>query len=77
MSHCCLLHKLEPIAVAEQYLSIVSQFLSDMRQRVRLDGKFTVCVDVVSGVPQRYFRPVVVYIVHLQALPPHCWVGIK
>ena len=37
------------------FLSIVSEFLSDKRQRVRLDGKVSASVDVVSGVLQVAF----------------------
>ena len=33
-------------------MSILSEFLSDRRQRVRLDNKVSASVDVVSGVPQ-------------------------
>ena len=37
--HCDLLYKLRSIGVGVQFLFIVSEFLSDRRQRVRLDGK--------------------------------------
>ena len=50
----------------------MSQFLSDRRQRLRLNGKVNVSVDVVSRVIQGYFRTVVVYIEPLRALS-HCW----
>ena len=33
-------------------MSIVSEFLTDRRQRVRVDGKVSVSVNVVSGVAQ-------------------------
>ena len=33
-------------------MSVVSEFLSDRRQSVRLDGKASASVDVVSGEPQ-------------------------
>ena len=38
--------------IGRQFLSIVSEFLSDRRQLVHLDGKVSASVDVVSGVPQ-------------------------
>ena len=50
-SHCGLLYKLRSIGVGELLLSIVSEFFSDRRQRVRFDGKVSASVDVVSGVP--------------------------
>ena len=52
VSHCDLLHKLRSTGVGGQFLSLVSEFLSDRRQRVRLDGKGSTSVDVVSGVTQ-------------------------
>ena len=36
------------IGVGGQFLSIVSEFLSDKRQRVSLDGKVSESVDAVS-----------------------------
>ena len=48
VSHCGLLYKLRSIGVAGPFLSIVSEFISDRRQCVRLDGKVSVSVDVVS-----------------------------
>ena len=39
-------------------MSIVSEFLSDRRQRVRMDGKICASIDVVSGVTQsKNLRP--------------------
>ena len=76
VSYRGLLYKLRSIGVGRQFLSIVSEFLSNRNQRVRSD-------DVVStqcfcwcgfGVPQASVlaRTVVVYILHPRALP-HCW----
>ena len=50
VSHCGLL-KLRSIDVGRQFRSIVSEFLSDRRQRVRLADKVR-SVNVVSGAPQ-------------------------
>ena len=47
---CGLLHKLMSIGVGGLFLSIVSEFLSDRKQHVHLDGKVSASVDVVSGV---------------------------
>ena len=55
-SHCGLLYKLRFIGGGRQFLSIVSEFLSDRRQRVRLDGKVSASVDVVSGMPRVAFQ---------------------
>ena len=52
VSHCGLVYKLKSIGVGKQFSSIASEFLRYRRQRVRLDGKVSASVDVVSGVPQ-------------------------
>ena len=44
-----LLHELNSIGVGGKFLFIVSEFLSDRRQSLRLDGKVSASVDVVSG----------------------------
>ena len=70
VSDCGLLYKQRSIGVEGQFLSIVSKFFNDRRHRVRLDGKVSASIDVVSGVPQdSVLGPaVVVYIVQLRAL---------
>ena len=50
VSHCGLLYKLMPLDVEGPLLPIVSKFLSDRRQQVRLNGKVSTSVDRVSGV---------------------------
>ena len=49
VSYCDLLYKLRSIGIGEQFLFIVSEFLSDRRQRVRLDCKVSDSVKVISG----------------------------
>ena len=51
VSYRGLLYKLRSIGVSGQYLFIASEFLSDGKQRVRLDGKASASVDVVPGCP--------------------------
>ena len=51
-SHCGLLHKLRSICVGGQFLPIVSEFLTDRKQRVLLEGKVSASVDVVLGMTQ-------------------------
>ena len=46
-----MLYKLRVIRIG-QFLSVVSEFLSDRRQRLHLDGKVSMPIDVVSGVHQ-------------------------
>ena len=50
VSHYGLLYNLSSIGVGGLFLSIVSEYLSDGRKCVRLDGKISASVDVVSRV---------------------------
>ena len=52
ISHCGRLYKLRSIGAGELILFILSEFLSDRWQRVRLDEKIRASVDVVLAVPQ-------------------------
>ena len=51
VSHSGLLYKLRSIGVGGQFQLVLSNFLSDRRQRVRLN-KVSESVKVISGVPQ-------------------------
>ena len=48
ISHRGMLYKPKSVCVGGQFLFIVSQFLRDRRQHVRLDGKVSVSVHVIS-----------------------------
>ena len=52
VSHCSLLYNLRSIGVEGLFLSMVSEFLGDKRQRVSLDAKISSSVDVVLGLSQ-------------------------
>ena len=52
VTHRGLLYKLMSIRVRRHFLFMVSEFLSDRRQRESLDGKVSAPVDEVSGVAQ-------------------------
>ena len=52
VSHAGLLHKLKAVGVGGSLLSVLGQFLSGRKQRVRVDGSCSSFTDVVSGVPQ-------------------------
>ena len=52
ISHRDLLYKRRSISVRGPFLFIVLDYLSDSRQRVRLNGKVIASVNVASGVPQ-------------------------
>ena len=52
VSHCGLLYKLRSLGVGGQLLFIISEFVSDRRQRVSLDSKISASIDVILVVPQ-------------------------
>ena len=50
--HEGLLFKLKRIGIEGDMISIIESFLSERKQRVIIDGKFSEWVDVQAGVPQ-------------------------
>ena len=64
VSYCNLLYKLRSIGVGGNFLSIVSLFLSDKRQSVRLNDKVSVSVDVASRVPQGSILGLLLFILY-------------
>ena len=52
MSHCDLLFKLKSIGLGGSVLSICTDFLSDRRQRVVVDGSASEWIPIISGIPQ-------------------------
>ena len=52
MSHSGLLFKLKSIGLGGSVLSIGTEFLSDRKQRVLVDGAASEWIPIISGVPQ-------------------------
>ena len=52
MSHSGLLFKLKSVGVGGSVLSICTEFLSDRRQRVVVDGAASEWIPIILGVPQ-------------------------
>ena len=52
MSHSSLIFKLKSIGVGGSVLSICTEFLSDRRQRVVVDGAASEWIPIISGVQQ-------------------------
>ena len=52
VSHSGLLFKLKSIGVGGSVLSICTEFLSDRRQRVVVDGAASEWIPIISGAPQ-------------------------
>ena len=55
LSHRGMLYKMRSLDVGRKFLSIVSEFLSDRRQRVGLYDKVNASIDVVPRVSQVVF----------------------
>ena len=68
ISHCGLLYKIRSVGVGGQFQFIVSKFLSVRRQRVRLGGKVSVSVVVISVVPQCSVLGALLFILYFSEL---------
>ena len=68
VNHCGMLYKLISIGVGGQFLFIVSEFLSDRRQRVSLDGKVSASVNGISGLPQGSVLGTLLFILYTSEL---------
>ena len=52
VNHKALVYKLQLLGIGESVLNILSEFLTERRQRVSVDGSFSDFSPVISGVPQ-------------------------
>ena len=68
ISHCDLLYKLMWICFGGQFLSIVSGLIGPRKQCVRLAGKVSASVYVVSGVLQGRFLGQMLFILYTSEL---------
>ena len=64
VNHLGILYKLCSVGIRGSVLSILTQFLSNRSQHVMVYGCLSKLVNVVSGVPQQCFGPVIVPSVH-------------
>ena len=55
VSHSGLLFKLKSIGVGDGVLSICTEFLSDSKQRVVVDGAVSEWILIISGVPREVY----------------------
>ena len=67
VNHLGFLYKLCSVGILGSVLSILIQFLSNRSQQVMVDGCRSKLVNVVSGVPQQCFGPIVVPPIHFGA----------
>ena len=68
ISHCSLFYKLRFMDFGGRFLSIVAEFLSDRRRRVRWNGKVSVSDNVASGMHQGSVLGPLLYILYISKL---------
>ena len=62
--HQRLLKKLEAYGITGNILHWIESFLTDRRQRVRVNGSFSKFTPVVSGIPQGSILTTFIYYLH-------------
>ena len=73
VNHNALLSKIRSIGVGGCFLQILSQFLTNRKQRVSLDGCYSPFSPVVSGVPQGSVLGPLLFIIYTSDM----WCGIE
>ena len=73
VNHHALLYKLRSIGFGGPIYDILSQFLSNRKQRVCVDGKFSAFQPVVSGVPQGSVLGPILFILYTSDM----WNGLE
>ena len=67
VNHQGIQHKLCSVGIGGSVLSILTQFLSNRSQHVMVDGCRSKLLNVVSGVPQGVFWPIIAPSIHFRA----------
>ena len=70
VSHCGLLFKLRNASISGLILAVLSDFLSERTQIVKLDGVHSSVVNVVSNVPQGTVLGSLLFLLYIRYLPP-------
>ena len=63
--HQGLVYKLKRIGIEGDMINIIESFLSDRKQRVTIDGKFSDWVDINAGVPQGSLLGPILFLVYI------------
>ena len=72
VDHGILLEKLYRMGIRGKVLNLLSSYLPNRTQRVRVDGNFSQEVLVISGVPQESLLASLLFVVYINDLPNNC-----
>ena len=69
LPHKRLIGKLESYGISEDLIEWVKSFLTDKRQRVRVNGSYSDFQQVTSGIPRGSVLGTILFVIYINDLP--------